>query len=102
MLYMTVLYGGYILASRTPVRLSTLKTNYWIVIMSVLFIVADRALFIANADPNSEVMVMTLIKQSSVLVTVLTGKIFFYEKHILKRLLCAGIVLLGIAVATLL
>ena len=102
MLYMTVLYGGYILVSRTPVRLSTLKTNYWIIIMSVLFIVADRALFIANADPNSEVMVMTLIKQSSVVVTVLTGKIFFYEKHILKRLLCAGIVLVGIAVATLL
>lgn len=101
MLYMTLLYGVYILAARVPLKLGTLKTNYWIVILSVLFVAADRALFIANADPESEVTVMTLIKQSSVVITVLSGKLFFKEKHILKRAICAGIVIAGIVVATL-
>ena len=101
MLYMTALYGAYILARRVPLRLSTLKTNYWIIILSVLFVAADRALFIANEDPQSQVTVMTLIKQSSVVITVLTGKLFFKEKHILKRSICAAIVIAGICVATL-
>lgn len=101
MLYMTALYGVYILARRVPLRLGTLKTNYWIIVLSVLFVAADRALFIANEDPQSQVTVMTLIKQSSVIVTVLTGKLFFKEKHILKRSVCAAIVIAGICVATL-
>ncbi len=101
MLYMTLLYGIYILAARVPLKLGTLKTNYWIVVLSILFVAADRALFIANADPESEVTVMTLIKQSSVVITVLSGKLFFKEKHILKRAICAGIVIAGIVVATL-
>ncbi len=101
-LYMTVLYGAYILARRIPLRLGTLKTNYWIIILSVLFVAADRALFIANEDPQSQVTVMTLIKQSSVIMTVLTGKMFFKEKQFVKRLICAFIVIAGICVATLL
>ena len=102
MLYLTLLYGAYILAKRIPISIKTVKTNYWIVLLSALLIIADRALFIANEDPNSQVTVMTLIKQSSVIVTVLTGKIFFKEKQFVKRLLCAGIVVAGICVATLL
>lgn len=102
MLYLTVLYGAYILARRIPISIKTVKTNYWIVLLSALLIIADRALFIANEDPESQVTVMTLIKQSSVIVTVLTGKLFFKEKQFLKRSICAVIVVAGIAVATLL
>ncbi len=102
MFYMTALYGAYIMARRIPLRLGTLKTNYWIIILSALFVAADRALFIANEDPQSQVTVMTLIKQSSVIVTVLTGKLFFKEKQFMKRLICAMIVIVGICVATLL
>lgn len=102
MLYLTLLYGLYILAAKVPISVKTLKTNYWIVILSVLFVAADRALFIANEDPASQVTVMTLIKQSSVVITVLTGKFIFHEKHILKRAICAVTVVIGICVATLL
>ena len=100
MFYLTLLYGVYILLGRTKIRLSTVKNNYWIIILSVLFVIADRALFIANEDPESQVTVMTLIKQSSVLVTVFCGKVFFKEKYILKRAICAAIVMIGIVVAT--
>ncbi len=41
---------------------------------------------------------MTLIKQSSVIVTVLTGWIVFKEKNILYKLICAGIVTIGILI----
>ena len=79
----------------------TVKNNYWIALLSALFVIADRALFIANEDPVSQITVMTLIKQSSVLVSVFCGKVFFKEKHILKRAVCAAVVLAGIVVATL-
>ncbi len=102
MLYLTVLYGAYILAKRIPISIKTVKTNYWIAILSALLIAGDRALFIANEDPQSQVTIMTLIKQSSVIVTVLTGRLFFKEKQFVKRLVCALIVILGICVATLL
>ena len=86
--------------TKTKLSLTTVKSNYWIVILSVLFVIADRALFIANEDPNSQVTIMTLIKQSSVLVTVFCGKVFFKEKHTLKRAVCAAIVITGIVIAT--
>ena len=44
---------------------------------------------------------MTLIKQCSVLVTIAVGKIVYKEKHILRKLICAGIILVGILLAVL-
>ena len=44
---------------------------------------------------------MTLIKQSSCLVTILGGKLFFKEKNVLYRLFCAMIVVAGILFAVL-
>jgi uncharacterized membrane protein len=101
MFFMAALYGIYMLVTKTPIKLETIKTNYWIPISSILFVLADRALFIANADPASEVTVMTLIKQSSIIITVLSGWLIFKEKHILKRLICAFVIMLGILIATL-
>ena len=69
--------------------------------MSFFLVFGDRLLFIANADPDSKVTVMTLIKQCSVLVTIAVGKIVYKEKHILRKLICAGIILAGILLAVL-
>ena len=101
MLYLTVMYGIYILATKTKVSVKTLKTNYWIVILAVIFIIGDRALFIANANPDSRVTVMTLIKQSSVLAAILAGKVMYGEKGMLRRTLCALLVIAGIVIAVL-
>ena len=100
MLYLTVMYGIYILASKTKVSIKSLKTNYWIVILAVIFVIGDRALFIANANPDSRITVMTLIKQSSVLAAIFAGRIMFKEKGTLRRIMCALLVVLGIVVAT--
>ena len=101
MLFMTLIYGVILLVRREKVYISHLKSNYWIIIMSLSLIIGDKLLFEANASPLSEVTVMTIIKQSSVLVTVLTGWLFFKEKHILYKLFCTAIILSGIFVALL-
>jgi drug/metabolite transporter (DMT)-like permease len=79
---------------------SALK-NHWIWLLAILFVIADRCLFIANADPESKVTVMTLIKQSCCFVTILAGKFIFHEKKILHKLLCACIIVAGIVVSVL-
>ena len=67
--------------------------------MSLSLVFGDRLLFLANASPESQVTVMTVIKQSSVIVTILTGWIFFKEKNILFKLMCALIILCGIFIS---
>ena len=102
MFFSTVIYLVIILLRREKISVKCLKTNYWIPIMSISLIVGDKLLFEANANPASEVTVMTRIKQSAVIVTVLTGWLIFKEKHILYKIMCAGIVLAGIFIALLL
>lgn len=80
---------------------SALK-NHWIWLLAVLFVIADRCLFIANADPDSKVTVMTLIKQSSCFVTIIAGKFIFHEKKILHKFLCACVIVAGIVISVLL
>ena len=49
MLVLVVLYGLYLVWDRKEINFSNLKTNYWIVVLALMFVVADRCLFIANA-----------------------------------------------------
>ena len=102
MLFSVVIYGVIILIRKEKISIKSIKTNYWIPIMSLSLILGDRLLFEANANPASQVTIMTIIKQSSVIVTVMTGWLVFKEKNILYKMMCAGIVLAGIFIATLL
>lgn len=99
MLFMTAIYGVALIANREKASFTNLKRNYWIPLMSLSLVLGDRLLFEANASPDSEVTVMTVIKQSSVVFTVLLGKLVFKEKNILYKLFCCGIVLCGIFIA---
>ncbi|MBE7039617.1 MAG: DMT family transporter [Ruminococcaceae bacterium] len=99
MLFMTLIYGAVLLIRKEKISVKNLKTNYWIPIMSISLVIGDRILFVANAHPLSEVTVMTVIKQASVIVTVLTGWLAFKEKHILYKIMCTLIVLAGIFIA---
>ena len=99
--FLTLLYLGYLLVTRTPIRVGVLRTNWWIPLMTVLLVIGDRALFVANADPASRVGIISLIKQSSVMASILAGKLLFRETRILPRVLCALLILAGIAVSLL-
>lgn len=98
MLFMTIIYGVILLVRREKISVKTLKTNYWIPIMSVSLVFGDLLLFKANAAPQSQVTLMTLIKQSSVIVSVLSAWLIFKEKNILYKLLCSLIVIAGIVI----
>ena len=102
MLFMVLLYGLILLIRRERISLKSLRTNYWIPLMSLSLIVGDRLLFEANASPQSELTLMTVIKQSSVIVTILIGYFAFGERRLAYKLLCAGITVSGVLVAVLL
>lgn len=99
MFFLVVLYLGYMTATRTRINFKTLKSNYWIIILSVLFVIGDKALFIACSQQNSTVIAMTLIKQCSVLITIVGGRLVFKEKNTVYRLVCAAVIIAGIMAA---
>lgn len=99
MLYLTIFYGLYIFFKNEKINVKKCIKSPWIWIMSIIFVLGDRCLFLANANPNSTVVVMTLIKQSSVLVTIFMGKLVFKEKHIAYRIFCAITIIAGIMIS---
>lgn len=98
-LYLVIFYLIYILAARVKLSVSTLKSNFWIWICAVLFVIGDKLLFIACGQADSTVIAMTLIKQCSVLFTIIGGRLVFKEKNTLVRLLCAALIIAGIGIA---
>ncbi len=101
MLFLSVFYLAFILSRGERLHLKKNLKNGWIFIISALLILGDRLLFLANADPMSRVTVMTVLKQSSILVTIFCGAVFYREKHLRRRLLAAAVVILGILLASL-
>lgn len=101
MLFLVLFYLVYIIATKTPVDLKSSLKNYWIWLLAFLFVIADRALFLANGMEGSKITIMTLIKQSGCIVTILGGKLIYKEKNIGYKLFCAMIIVAGIVVAVL-
>lgn len=101
MLFLVLMYFAYILITRTKINIKSMFKNYWIIVLSVLFVIGDKALFIACAQQDSSVIAMTLIKQCSVMITIIGGRIVFKEKGTLYKILCAMIIIAGIVVAVL-
>lgn len=95
MLFLVIYYIIYILITREKIHLSVFK-NQWIWIMAIIFVIGDKALFIANGMEGSKITVMTLIKQSGCLVTILGGRLIFKEKNTNYRLFCAIVIIIGI------
>lgn len=96
MLFLVLMYLIFILVTRTPIHVGSLLKNYWIWILSILFVIADRALFIANGMEGSRITVMTLIKQSGCIVTILAGRFLFHEKNTGYKFVCAAVIIAGI------
>ena len=101
MLFLVLFYLIYIILTGTKIRVKGMLTNKYVWLLSVAFLVADRALFIACSYPECQVTVMTLLKQAGCVVTIVGGKVFFHEKQIKYKLCCAAIIVAGIVVAVL-
>ena len=103
MLYLCSFYGLYILvryiAKKEKINAKRALKCPWIYALSILFMLADKAMFIANSNPNSKVITLTVLQQVSVLVTILLGKILYKEKNILYRSFCAILIIAGIIIS---
>ncbi|MBO4729635.1 MAG: EamA family transporter [Spirochaetaceae bacterium] len=100
MLFLVSYYVIYLLVKREKISFSVLK-NKWVWLLAVMFVIGDKALFIANANPESRITVMTLLKQSACIITILGGKFIFKEKGIGYKLFCASIIITGIVLGVL-
>ena len=96
LLFLTLMYLLFLLVTRTRVHMKSLLKNYWIWLLSIMIVIADRALFVANGMEGSRITVMTLLKQSGCIVTILAGRFLFKEKNTGHKLVCAVIILAGI------
>ena len=100
MLMLSAMYYIYIHIKKEKIDVKGCMKNPYVYILSFLLVAGDRLLFIANSYETSQVTIMTLIKQSSVIVAILSGKIVYGEK-IGQKLLCASIIICGIVLAVL-
>lgn len=101
MLFLVLFYALYCLIKKEKIRVKGCLKNYWIWILAILFVIGDKALFVANQSPDSKVTIMTLLKQSGCIVTIFAGKIIFKEKNIVHKLICALVIIAGIVIAVL-
>lgn len=97
MLFMVSYYAIYMLITRTGLSRDVWK-NGWIWLLSILFVAADKALFIANGMADSRITIMTLLKQSGCVVAILAGKFIFREKNTGYKLFCAVVIVIGIVI----
>ena len=95
MLFLVIYYSLYILIKREKISFSILK-NGWMWGMAVMFVIGDKALFIANGMEGSRITIMTIVKQFGCIITIFGGKIFFNEKNTSYRLFCALVIIMGI------
>ena len=98
MLLMTCMHLVFLLFNKTRLRFSQLWKNKWIILMALLFVIGDRALFVANGIQGSQVTIMTLLKRCSCFVTIVGGALWFKEKNIAYRFCCGAIIMAGIAI----
>lgn len=99
MFFLSLYYFAYFVIKKIPFNFKSSVKNYRIYIMSVLLVLGDKLLFIANGA-GSSVAIMTLLKQVGCIVVIIGGRIFFKEKNTLYKLLCALIVISGIFIST--
>ena len=98
MFFLVSMYFLFIVFTRTPVKIADVARNKWVWLLSILFVIADRALFIANGMPGSRITVMTLLKQAGCVVTILAGRYLFKEKNTTHKMICAFISIIGIVI----
>jgi transporter family protein len=98
LLFLMFFYWIILLLKNKNTDIKHLLKNYWIYLAAIFLIVGDRALFNANEVTSSKVIVMTMLKQLSVIFSIFLGKLFFNEKGITKKLLYSILIIIGVLI----
>lgn len=97
-LFLTIYYWIILIIKKEKINFKEIRKNYWIPIAAVALVVGDRFLFKANENVDSKVIIMTMLKQLSVIISIILGKIVFKEKDIIKKLLYSLLIIVGIGI----
>ena len=98
LLFLTMYYWVILLMKKEKINYKEIKKNYWIPVAAIALVVGDRFLFISNENVDSQVIIMTMLKQLSVIMSIILGKIIFKEKEITKKLLYSMLIIGGIGI----
>lgn len=96
LLFLTIAYWIILFSKRKKINFKQMFTNPWVYVAGFALAYGDQFIFRANAEPDSVVAVMTIIKQVSAIEMIIFGKLFFKEKGIMKKLACSTIIVAGI------
>ena len=96
LLFLTIAFWLVLIIKEKKISLKSVKNNYWIPLMAISLVIADRLLFMANEIPESKVSVMTILKQLSTIEIIVLGKIMFKENMIMKKMMCSLLIIIGI------
>lgn len=72
--------------------------NIYIYTSAIILIVADQLLFRGLMDPNSKASIVSILKQITLIVSVIFGALIFKEKGLKNRLYFIAIILIGIII----
>ena len=98
LLFLTIYYWIILIIKKEKINFKIIRKNYWIPIAAFALVVGDRFLFKANENLDSKVIIMTMLKQLSVVISIILGKIIFKEKNIIKKLLYSLLIIGGIGI----
>ena len=96
LLFLSIYFWLFLFIKKEKINFKNLKKNYWIVFSAISIVMADRLLFKANQVAESKVIIMTMLKQLSVIASIILGKALFNENDTLKKLLYSILIIFGI------
>ena len=102
LLFLMIFYWIILMIKKNKIDIKKLSKNYWIYISAICLVLGDRFLFLANENINSQVIIMTMLKRITVIVSIILGKYMFKEKEIIKKLLYSILIIIGIIIMTVL
>ncbi len=81
---------------KQSITLNSIKNNYCLYSLAIVNFLADWCHFAAAENPHSSVIIMTLTRHSSIIVSVIIGTIIFKEKHLLKKIISLIFIVFGL------
>jgi len=97
-LFLTILFFIALIIREKKINISSIKNNYWIPLIAICMAMSDRLLFMANSIQSSKVIVMIVLKQLSVVISIILGKLIFKENNILKKILYSILIIIGVVI----
>ena len=86
----------YLIIKSEALNFSYAKKSYSVINLGIITFIADYIHFVAASHQNSSVVVMTLTRHSSLIITVFLGSLIYKEKNLLLKFVAVLIIIAGL------